>query len=63
MNDGPFRDDAASRMLRGDMRNMQQAQCQSCKNIWWAPTIGKCPKCRADGAEVMNQMEIGAPRV
>ena len=63
MNDGPFREDAANRMLRGDLRNMRQARCGACNHTWWAPTIGKCPKCRAEGAEVLDALEIGAPRV
>jgi hypothetical protein len=63
MNDSPFRPDAADRLKRGDLRNMRRARCLACFNEWWAPVIGRCPKCRAEGALDLESLHLGAPRV
>lgn len=63
MPDDIYRPDAAERIKRGDMRDMQKARCTMCKHEWFAPVIGRCPKCRAEGAEILDQLMLGAARV
>lgn len=62
-NDQPFRPgDQAQRIKQGDLRDMQEAKCSACGHTWFAPVIGRCPKCRAEGAQVLQQVMIGAPK-
>lgn len=63
MNDGKFRPNAPDLVKNGDLRDMREAKCTVCNHIWWAPVIGRCPKCRAEGAVEINALMIGAPRV
>lgn len=65
MNDGPFRpkETQPQRIARGDLRDMIHAECRECQHRWWAPVIGRCPKCRAEGAAEIERLQIGAPRV
>lgn len=59
----PYRENAEQLRARGDLRDMLRARCFVCKNEWLAPVIGRCPKCRAEGAEILQGTMIGAPRV
>lgn len=62
-NDGPFRPDAEARLRRGDLRNMQHATCRTCGYDWWAPIVGRCPRCSGAGPhEIDERKEIGVPR-
>ena len=63
LNDGPFRPDADERLKRGDLRNVRRATCPN-GHTWLAPTIGRCPTCRTEGAVVVEEKEIaGIARV
>lgn len=63
-NDGPLRPNAEALRKAGDLRDMHQAKCAGCQNTWWAPTVGRCPKCRHDGPhEILESKMTGAPRV
>ena len=59
----PYSPDAESRRTRGDMRDMREAVCAGCGYGWWAPVIGRCPRCGATGAHVVMAKQIQAPRV
>jgi predicted Zn-ribbon and HTH transcriptional regulator len=64
MPDSVFRPgDQHARIKNGDLRDIQKAECQQCHHQWVAPVIGRCPRCRAEGARVIEQLMIGAPRV
>lgn len=62
-NDGTFRPNAPELLKKGDLRDMREARCPECQHTWWAPVIGRCPKCRAEGAVEISSVMIGAPRV
>ena len=63
MFDFMHRHDAAENLKRGDLRDMQFAHCHECRHEWWAPVIGKCPRCRSGEVRVTKKVMISAPRV
>lgn len=50
------------RMKRGDLRKSKKALCE-CGHLWYAPTIGKCPRCGLEGAKVVLEQELDYKRV
>lgn len=58
----PYRENAEQLRARGDLRDMLRARCL-CGYEWLAPVVGRCPKCRREGAQVLQGTMIGAPRV
>lgn len=63
-DDNTFRSgDQLARIRKGDLRDIQHAECLQCGHRWVAPVIGRCPKCRAEGAQIVQQLMIGVPRV
>lgn len=51
------------RMAVGDLRKSKKAICHECQHLWWAPTIGKCPRCTATNVQVVREQELDYKRV
>lgn len=47
---------------RGDLRQSKKALCD-CGYMWWAPVIGKCPRCKREGAKIVHEQELDYKRV
>lgn len=58
----PYAPDAAERRTRGDLRSAHRAIC-TCGHEWWAPVIGKCPRCGGAGVQIAHSQELDYVRV
>jgi uncharacterized paraquat-inducible protein A len=48
---------------QGDLRQSTKALCHDCHNVWWAPKIGVCPRCKSEHVQAVASQPLDYKRV
>lgn len=50
-------------ITKGDLRQSIKALCHRCNHVWWAPTIGACPRCNCTNIAKVAEQALDYKRV